>query len=69
MCVQSIWSCEARDAWRVLPEDHAPQSTMLEAPPDEHFKWLLNELLRTVHEPHPNTRQVKHLFIYVYVYV
>lgn len=57
MAVQSIWSPEARDAWRILPEDYQPSNTMLESPPDEDLTWLIGELLSFAKQVHPNSRQ------------
>lgn len=59
VCVQSIWSSEARDAWTTLPADYHPEHTMLESPPDDDLKSLLDELLKLVALIHPNARQVR----------
>lgn len=57
MCIQSVWSPEARDPWKVPPNDFTPLDTMLEAPSQEHLEWLLEQLFRFAKEPHPNVRQ------------
>ncbi|KAF5283686.1 hypothetical protein FQR65_LT13757 [Abscondita terminalis] len=63
MCVQSIWSPEARDAWVTLPTEFTPSSTMLEEPSDENLDWLLDQLLRLASETHPNSRQASCIWL------
>ncbi|KAK4875583.1 hypothetical protein RN001_012005 [Aquatica leii] len=63
MCVQSIWSPEARDAWMTLPTDFTPNNAMMERAPDGNLNWLLDELLRLVGETHPNSRQASCIWL------
>ncbi|KAF5273782.1 hypothetical protein FQA39_LY00897 [Lamprigera yunnana] len=63
MCVQSIWSPEARDAWVTLATDFTPSNTMLDAPSDDNFNWLLDELLQLATETHPNSRQASCIWL------
>lgn len=57
MCVQSIWSAEARDSWQTPPNDFTPFDAMQEAPSSENLEWLLQELFKFAKLPHPNVRQ------------
>ncbi|KAB0794456.1 hypothetical protein PPYR_11295 [Photinus pyralis] len=63
MCVQSVWSTEARDQWSVLPSDFTPLSTMLDEPSDDHLCWLVDELLQLVGKTHPNSRQASCIWL------
>lgn len=63
MCVQSIWSNEARDPWTILPSEYSPTDTMMETPSDEDLDWLLEQLLKMVQLPHPNSRQASCIWL------
>lgn len=63
MCVQSIWSSEARNFWTTLPADFTPSDTMLESPSDDNLDWLLEELLKYVRHTHPNSRQAASIWL------
>ncbi|XP_018321144.1 proteasome adapter and scaffold protein ECM29 [Agrilus planipennis] len=63
MCVQSIWSPEARDYWSILPEDHTPVDTMCEQPSDETLTDLLNKLINMASQTHPNVRQASCIWL------
>ncbi|KAK5644780.1 hypothetical protein RI129_006080 [Pyrocoelia pectoralis] len=63
MCVQSVWSAEARDQWSVLPTDFTPVSTMLDEPSDDNLSWLVDELLQLVGKTHPNSRQASCIWL------
>lgn len=63
MCVQGIWSPEARDAWIVLPNDYTPENTMLEKPNDDNLEQLVGDLLRYASETHPNARQASSIWL------
>lgn len=63
MCIQTIWSPEARDSWIVQPNDYTPTETMLDEPSDENLEWLIEEILRYVREPHPNSRQAAAIWL------
>lgn len=57
MCIQSIWSPEARDQWKIAPNDFTPFDTMQEEPSYKNLEWLLQELFKFAKLPHPNVRQ------------
>lgn len=57
MCLQSVWSPEARDAWQTPPNDFTPSDAMQEAPSCENLEWLLQQLFGFAKQPHPNVRQ------------
>lgn len=57
MCIQSIWSPEARDPWQTPSNDFTPFDTMQEAPSYENLEWLLEQLFKFAKQPHPNVRQ------------
>lgn len=63
MCIQSLWSPEARDAWLVLPDQYVPTNPMMDGPDDEHLAWIVKELLRYVYETHPNSRQASCIWL------
>lgn len=57
MCIQSVWSPEARDAWQTPPTEFTPFDVMQEGPSYENLEWLLQELFKFSKLPHPNVRQ------------
>lgn len=63
MCVQSVWSPEARDAWQTLPSDFTPTNTMTDSPSNENLEWLLEELFKFANMPHPNARQASCIWL------
>lgn len=63
MCVQSIWSPEARDAWVTLETDFVPLNAMCESPSDDNLNWLVDELLQFASQTHPNARQASCIWL------
>ncbi|XP_011307486.1 proteasome-associated protein ECM29 homolog [Fopius arisanus] len=54
LSVQGPAATEARDAWETLPEEHQIPFTPHN---DSLLEYLLDRLLKTVSDPHPNSRQ------------
>lgn len=63
MCVQTVWSQEARDAWITFPNDYTPENTMLEKPSDDNLEQLLDDLLVSARGTHPNARQASSIWL------
>nr|XP_022915862.1 proteasome-associated protein ECM29 homolog isoform X1 [Onthophagus taurus] len=63
MCVQGLWSSEARDSWTILPDDYTPQDTMRDQPSDENLEDLLTSLLNNARSTHPNARQASCIWL------
>lgn len=63
MCIQGIWSPEARDPWQTVPSDFTPLNTMDESPTDDNLEWLLQELFGFAKQSHPNMRQASCIWL------
>lgn len=61
MCCQSIWSPEARNAWKTLPNDYAPETTQKQL--DDNLNWLLDELLKLAKNTNPNSKQASCIWL------
>lgn len=61
MCCLTISSPEARDTWRVLPNEYTTNSS--DPIIDENLEWFLSELLQLTRQPHPNSKQASCIWL------
>ncbi|CAH1134863.1 unnamed protein product [Ceutorhynchus assimilis] len=61
MCCQGMASPEARDVWKVLPEEF--KNTTLDSLVDENLDWFLDELLKLTRQQHPNSKQASCIWL------
>lgn len=63
MCVESIWSAEARDSWSTLPDEYKPTNTQKKGPSNEILEWVLMELIKYASELHPHAKQASAIWL------
>ncbi|KAK9876967.1 hypothetical protein WA026_015999 [Henosepilachna vigintioctopunctata] len=61
MCIQSIYSPEARNKWISHMTVYKPDQN--DTAPDDNLDWLLDELLKLIGNTHPNSRQASSIWL------
>lgn len=61
MCIQSIYSPEARNKWFIKKTEYNPVEN--DTLPDENLDWLLGQLLKISENTNPNSRQASSIWM------